>query len=57
MTTECLTKHWLELCDEANKAEARYAFERTFQNLREMRRIQKKRDKLAKKLVRCRFCS
>ncbi|MGQ7276096.1 hypothetical protein [Marinobacter sp. V034] len=44
------TERWLELCDEANQAEARYAFERTFQNLRELRRVQKERDELAAKL-------
>ncbi|MDG5500760.1 hypothetical protein [Marinobacter sp. BGYM27] len=44
------TERWLELCDEANQAEARYVFERTFQNLRELRRVQKERDELAAKL-------
>ncbi|MEQ5835390.1 hypothetical protein [Marinobacter sp. NFXS9] len=51
---ESITQQWLELCDQANQAEARYAFERTFQNLRALRRIQKMRDRLAKRLVRCR---
>lgn len=50
MSATTMTRQWLELCDEANQAESRYAFERTFQNLRALRKIQKERDKLARKL-------
>lgn len=51
MSTEKLTRQWMELCDQANQAEARYAFERTLQNLRLLRRIQKQRDEIGRRLI------
>ncbi|WP_162628731.1 hypothetical protein [Marinobacter bohaiensis] len=53
MSSDSIAKQWLELCDQANQAETKYAFERTFQNLREMRRIQKERDRVGRQLARC----
>ena len=50
MATEKLTRQWMELCDQANQAEARYAFERTLQNLRLLRRVQKQRDEIGRRL-------